>query len=252
LVYEEEGSVKFTPAGNRRYNRVLASLADGDFGLVQHHLRPTALRLRQCVEAANRPVHTIHFPYTGIISVVAQTGNRQHEAEVGLVGWEGMTGVPVVLGTEPPACNAFVQVEGDGVSLSADELRELMQASSSLHLSLLRYAQVFVLQACHTALANAKGSVEQRLARWLLMAHDRLPGDSLRSTHEFLSLMLGVRRAGVTIALQHLQSTGVISTTRGGIEITDRPGLERSAGGFYGAPERELERLLEVRRQAAE
>jgi CRP-like cAMP-binding protein len=244
--------VKFTPVDNRRCNRVLASLAADDFALLQQHLRHTALRFRQCVEAADRPVDTIHFPYSGIISVVAQTNDRHHEAEVGLVGCDGMTGLPVVLGTEPPIWNGFVQVEGDGLCLAADELRELMQASGSLRSSLLRYAHAFVLQACHAALANAKGSVEQRLARWILMAHDRLPGDSLRSTHEFLALMLGVRRAGVTVALQHLQSVGVISTTRGAIEVTDRLGLERSAGGFYGAPERELECLLEVRRHAAE
>jgi CRP-like cAMP-binding protein len=96
-------------------------------------------------------------------------------------------------------------------------------------------------------LANAEGRIDQRLARWLLMAHDRSPGDSLRLTHDFLALMLGVRRAGVTIALHQLESEGLISTARGTIRINDRAGLEQSAGGFYGAPERELNRLLEIR-----
>lgn len=228
-------------ATNVRYNRVLGSLASEDFTLLENHLRPTSLRLRQCVEAVNRSVVTVYFPYTGIISVVALSSNRQQE--IGLIGRDGMTGLPVVLGTGTSPYNAFVQVEGDGVCLTADDLRMLMQMSGSLRGALLRYVQVFVVQVAYTVLGNARAKLEQRLARWLLMAHDRLPGDELRFTHDFLAMMLGVRRAGVTIALHQLQSAGVISTARGTIVIVDRTGLERSAGGFYGIPERALERL---------
>ncbi len=231
-------------AGNVRYNRVLASLASDDFARLEQHLRPTSLKLRQCVEAVNRSIDTVYFPYTGIVSVVALNSSRQQQSEVGLIGCDGMTGMPIVLGTETSRYSAFVQVEGHGVCLASDALRMLMRTSDSLRGALLRYVQVFFIQVAHTALANAKGRVEQRLARWLLMAHDRLPGDDLRLTHEFLALMLGVRRAGVTIALHQLQSAGVISTARGAIMIVDRTGLEKSAGGFYGVPERELDRLF--------
>jgi CRP-like cAMP-binding protein len=227
-------------------NRVLASLADDDFALVLPHLRPASLKVRQCVEAANRRTDTVYFPYNGIISTVAITPDRQHQSEVGLVGWEGMTGLPIALDVEPPRWSGFVQVAGDGVCLGADSLRKLMLTSLTLRSKVLRYVHVFLLQTIHTALANAKARIDQRLARWLLMAHDRIPGDSLRLTHEFLALMLGVRRAGVTIALQQLESAGLIATARGAIVIVDRVGLERSAGGFYGAPERELESLLEI------
>src|SRR5262245_11787987 len=237
----------FVAGGNVRRNRVLASLATEDFALIQQHLQPTSLKLRQCVEAVNRKIDVVYFPYSGIISMVAHSNNRQHQSEIGIIGHEGMTGLPVVLGTERAYCSAFVQVGGDGVCLPAQALRKLMQANRSLRLSLLRYVHAFVMQTIHTALANTKGKVEQRLARWLLMAHDRLPGDDLRLTHEFLALMLGVRRAGVTLALHQLQSAGQITITRGAIVIVDRPGLEQSAGGFYGVPERELERLLELR-----
>jgi len=237
----------FPRAGNIRGNRVLASLGDDDFALVHPHLQPAALKFRQCVEPANRRIETVYFPYTGIISIVAMTPNRQYQSEVGLVGCDGMTGLPVLLESEPPRCNAFVQVPGDGVSLCADILRNLVRTSSSLRSQMLRYVHVFLLQAIHTALANAEGRIDQRLARWLLMAHDRSAGDSLRLTHDFLALMLGVRRAGVTIALHQLESEGLITTARGNIQIMDRMGLERSAGGFYGAPERELNALLEIR-----
>jgi hypothetical protein len=119
-----------------------------------------------------------------------------------------------------------------------------MQISSSLRPRLLHYLDVFLMQSAQTALANAKGTVEQRLARWLLMAHDRLPGDDLRLTHEFVALMLGVRRAGVTVALHQLEASGAISTSRGAIAIIDRIALERDAGGFYGIPKRNRELSL--------
>jgi CRP-like cAMP-binding protein len=108
---------------------------------------------------------------------------------------------------------------------------------------LQRYAHAFAVQAAHTALANAQGKIEERLARWLLMAHDRTTGDSLHLTHEFLALMLGVRRAGVTTALHALESNALIENSRGSIVILDRAGLEASANGLYGVPEAEYERV---------
>ncbi len=231
-------------ASNWRGNRLLASLSHADFALLEPFLRPVVMKFRQCLEAANRRVETVVFPYSGIVSVLAQTGDRRHEAEVAVIGYEGMTGLPVVLGTDVAACSALVQVPGDGVSLGTERLRESLQQSGSLRLALLRYVQVFTIQAAHTALANAQGKVEQRLARWLLMAHDRTPGDELHLTHEFLALVLGVRRAGVTIALHQLQSDGLILMARGSIQILVREGLELAAAGFYGGPEREYERLI--------
>ena len=108
----------------------------------------------------------------------------------------------------------------------------------------MRYAYVFAVQAGHTALANAHGKIEERLARWLLMAHDRLEGDDLHLTHELLSTMLGVRRAGITTALHELEKLALISTVRGCVTILDRSGLEQSANGLYGVPEAEFERLF--------
>ena len=125
----------------------------------------------------------------------------------------------------------------------ASLLRGLMEKSPALAAGLMRYAHVFAVQAGHTALANAQGKIEERLARWLLMAHDRLD-DELHLTHEFQSIMLGVRRAGVTTALHQLEKLALISTTRGCVTVLDRHGLEESANGLYGVPEAEFERLF--------
>jgi CRP-like cAMP-binding protein len=118
-----------------------------------------------------------------------------------------------------------------------------MQETPSLRVSLLRFVQAFIVQTAHTAAANARAKVEERLARWLLMAHDRVDGDVLPLTHEFLSLMLGVRRPGGTVAFHLLEQKGLVSTKRALIAIDDRAGLEQLAHGFYGVPEAEHLRL---------
>ena len=128
--------------------------------------------------------------------------------------------------------------------MSVDALRGVMEQSRSVSTCLFRYTQAFLVQVGHTALANARGNIEERLARWLLMAHDRLEGDELHLTHEFLSIMLGVRRAGVTSALHVLESAGFIATGRCSVTIVDRDGLVKSTNGLYGVPEAEFERLL--------
>ena len=161
-----------------------------------------------------------------------------------MVGREGMTGLPVVHGADRSPCDVFMQVEGEGQRLSADALRIALEQSTTLLRSLLRFAHVFGVQAAYTALANAEGKIEERLARWLLMAQDRIEADELVMTHEFLALMLGVRRAGVTTALQQLQSKGIVETMRGAIIVKDRDGLQECANGLYGIPEAEYERLF--------
>jgi CRP-like cAMP-binding protein len=109
---------------------------------------------------------------------------------------------------------------------------------------MLHYAHVFMVQTAQTALANGRSKVEERLARWLLMAHDRVGGDDLNLTHEFLGIMLGVRRSGVTVALGSLEDSGHIRASRGVITILNRKALERAAGGIYGVAEAEFKRLF--------
>jgi CRP-like cAMP-binding protein len=137
-----------------------------------------------------------------------------------------------------------VQCAGRGLRISAQRLREAMDKSAAIRNVLLQYGHAFVLQMSYTAIANGRSKLEERLARWLLMAHDRVDGDTLPMTHEFLSLMLGVRRPGVTLALHLLEKDGLIQASRGAILIADRRGLEQISNGAYGKPEAEFQRLF--------
>jgi CRP-like cAMP-binding protein len=166
------------------------------------------------------------------------------KVEVGLIGREGMSGLSVVLGNHRSPHATYIQAAGNGQCIRAIDLRKSMGASPSLRDSLLKYAQAFGIQTTHTAICNAQSRLDQRLARWLLMAHDRLGADYLPLTHEFLSLMLGVRRAGVTESMNALQKQELISTVRGGITIRSRKGVERIAAETYGIPESEYRRLI--------
>jgi CRP-like cAMP-binding protein len=122
--------------------------------------------------------------------------------------------------------------------------RAAMDNSDTLQPALLKFVQAFMVQTAYTATANGRATLTERLARWLVMAHDRVEGDDLPLTHDFLSLMLGVRRAGVTTTLHDLASKGLIGSKRGMITVVDREGLEEVAGGYYGVPEAEWQRLM--------
>jgi CRP-like cAMP-binding protein len=232
------------PRGNEQRNRLLNALSSSDLALLQPHLEPVPLAFRERLQSANREVKNIYFPETGLGSVVAIGGSERRQTEVAVVGREGMTGLPVVLGAGRSPYDIFMQVEGDGQRISAVDLCAAMDQSVTLLRGFLRFAHVFAIQTGHTALANAQGKIEERLARWLLMAHDRVECDQLVLTHEFLALMLGTRRAGVTVALGHFEAKGVIETARGAVTVLDREGLEECANGLYGVPEAEFERLF--------
>jgi CRP-like cAMP-binding protein len=144
-----------------------------------------------------------------------------------------MTGVAVVLGNDHNANEVFIQVAGEGQCIRTPALRKAIEKSTTLHGVLLRYVHAYLEQTSRTAVANGRSKIEERLARWLLMARDRMDGDEMALTHEFLAMMLGVRRAGVTIAIQELERIGVISRSRGQIVMVDRKALERLSHGTY-------------------
>ena len=223
-------------------NRLLAALSSADLNLLRPYLTPVALKLRQDLEKPNRPIKDVYFIETGIASVVAVQNGKL--VEVGLIGCEGMSGTSVVLGGHSSPHSTYLQVAGDGQHISADALCKVLEASRTLHIMLLKFVQVFMVQTAHTAIANAQAKIEQRLARWILMAHDRVSGNVLLLTHEFLSLMLAVRRAGVTEALQSLSKQRLIKTAIGEIVVLKRKGIERVAGALYGVPEAEYRRLI--------
>jgi CRP-like cAMP-binding protein len=215
-------------------NRILSRLSRADFRLLEPHLEAVELPVRKQLQARNKRVDQIYFIERGFASVVANGG---HNIEIGLIGREGMTGLSVVMGDNDRAPHeTYIQHAGSGQRMAADNLREAIDASVTLHRVLLRYAHHFMIQATQTALANGRSKIEDRLARWLLMADDRIDGGELRLTHEFLGIMLGVRRPGVTVALQGLEHTGLISNKRGMITILDREALQRCSNGTYFPP----------------
>jgi CRP-like cAMP-binding protein len=224
-------------------NRLLAALSPGDLALLQPHLQPLAMAVFKDMERPNRRIETVYFMESGIASVVAIQPDETR-VEVGLIGREGMSGIAVVLGGDQSPHSTYIQVAAEGQRMPANELRKAMMASESLRSLLLKFVQVFMVQTAHTAIANARAHIDRRLARWILMAHDRTRDNALPLTHEFLSLMLGVRRAGVTEALQSLKRQKLIDTGRNHIVVLSRKGLEQAAGNSYGVPEKEYRRLI--------
>ncbi len=233
-------AVRKSPYGNR----LLAGLSIDDLALLQPHLTPIDLGLRFKLETANRPIENVYFLEQGVASIVAQAQRGRIQAEVGIVGRDGITGMCLLHGSDRSPNDTFMQVAGHGHAIEAEILTDLLLQSRSLERRLLLFGHVQSVQTAQSVLANARGSIEQRLARWLLMSHDRLRADRFKLTHEFLALLLGVRRPGVTIGLQRLEQQGLVQTSRGEIGVMDRPGLERVAGGFYGVAEAEYERLF--------
>jgi CRP-like cAMP-binding protein len=228
---------------SRSGNRLLSSLSAGDFDLLSPHLGSVTLELRKMLEQPNKKIGTVYFPETGFASVVAIQPSGK-EVEVGLIGREGMTGLPIVLGNHRSPHATYIQAAGKGRYIPAIDLRQAIQASVSLRDSLLKFVQAFGVQTAHTAICNAQSKIEVRLARWLLMAQDRIQDDTLPLTHEFLSLMLAVRRPGVSDAMKALRQRGLISYRRGEITINNRKGILRVAGEAYGTPESEYRRLI--------
>jgi CRP-like cAMP-binding protein len=230
-------------AAGRPASHILRMLTADDFALLEAHLESVPLALRQAIEEPHKPIQHVYFVEDGLMSVVASSGGESR-IEVGLIGWEGMSGVPVIMGDDRSPYRNFVQIAGRAQRIGSDHLRTAIKKSTSLQDFLLHFAQAFMSQTAQTALAHGRAKIEARLAHWLLMAHDRSKNDEVHLTHEFLALMLGVGRPGVTIALKKLVARGFTKQTRATTSVIDRKGLEKAAGGLYGVPEAEYLRLI--------
>jgi CRP-like cAMP-binding protein len=228
-------------------NRLLNFMSAGDLKLLAPDLKQTELALRQTLEKANQPIEHMYFMEDGIASVVGDS-NTFGPIEIGIIGKEGLTGLQVVLGNDRSPYETFIQIPGNALRIEADKLRAAMDKSRSLQQLLLRYVQVFLIQTAQTALSNAAALLTQRLARWLLMCEDRLNSKQIPLTHEFLAMMLGVQRSGVTIALGELENRELIRCKRGLITILDRPTLEKLTNGSYGIAEAEYDRRFEPKK----
>ena len=227
------------------HNRLLRAMSAEDFARLTPHFEPVTLSLKQVLVEANQPIEHVYFIEEGLASVVAISPDNER-LEVGHIGREGMTGEPVILSVNQTPLQTFIQVAGSGLRMRAEDLAAAMEASPPLKVLLLRWVQALMIQTAQSALANGRYTIQERLARWLLMCHDRLDGDDLPLTHEFLSLMLGVRRSGVTEALHVLEGVRIVKTSRGRIHLLDRGRLEEIAGGCHGLAEAEYGRLIGV------
>jgi CRP-like cAMP-binding protein len=224
-------------------NALLAAVPAEELARFWPKLERVELGLRQILVAPDEPIAAVYFPETGWVSMLALLDDGR-SAEVGLVGSEGMVGLPLLLGSDRSSVEAMVQGPGTMLRLGADAFRQALDRSPALKTLLLRYALAFQQQVAQTAACNGHHALDQRLARWLLMAHDRAEDDALPMTQEFLAMMLCVHRPGVTVAARLFQQAGLIRYGHGQITVTDRAGLEAAACECYGAVRQQFERLL--------
>jgi CRP-like cAMP-binding protein len=224
-------------------NRLLTSLPPADFKRLAASLTPVTLTLKQTLLEAEEPIGAAYFIETGMVSYLNYLEGGEAQ-EIGLIGSEGMIGLPLILGVDHAPFGAMVQMEGTALRLSAAALRQAFNESETLRTLLLRYMQALHIQVSQTAACNNHHSLEERLTRWLLMAHDRAGDDHFPMTHEFMSMMLGVRRAGVTVTAGALKHAGLIHYTNGHITVLDRPSLEAMACECYGNVQRQFDQLL--------
>lgn len=223
-------------------NRLLAALTPQDFNHLAKHLEAMPITSRQILLNPDQPITHAMFIEEGLASLIADT--REGRIEIGLIGYEGIVGVPLVLGTDRTPHTVMVQADGRALRITAAEFRTALDASAALRSVLGRYVQSLFVQVGQTAYANADCNIEVRLARWLVMTQDRLRRDELPFTHDFLAMMLGVRRPGVTTALHVLEGNRLIGARRGHVTVLDRARLIEFAGDSYGPAEAEYERLL--------
>ncbi len=230
-------------SGDPRQNQLLATLSDLEWHRWRPHLQLVDLSLGQVLcESGRNPPYVI-FPTTAIVSLLYMTLNGA-SAEVAVVGNDGVVGLSLFMGGNATPSQAVVQSPGQGYRLRAQLVRnEMTRGGAVLHM-LLRYTQAMIAQVAQTAVCNRYHSIDQQLARRLLLALDRLPTDELAMTQELAANLLGVRREGVTAAAYKLQRAGVIRYNRGHIVVLDRHRLEQCTCECYAVAKKEYDRLL--------
>jgi len=223
-------------------NAILRRLRPDDLSSLLAKAEAVDLPRNMILEEPGKGIEFTYFLEDGLCSVVV--GRDEMRAEAAHIGYEGATGSALLHGVSVPNAQSVMQIKGHGWQLAAADLLQLVDAIPDLKRMCLLFSQALTTQIANALLAAAKFRIQQRLARWLLMCHDRTKGDTLSLTHEFLALMLAVRRSGVTTELHILEGKGLIRATRGRITMIDREGLIEIAAGCYGVPEREYERLF--------
>lgn len=227
-------------------NQVLSTLSDEQFARLRPFLSRVELRKGSVICDANKPVDAVYFIESGILSRVART-QADGAVETAIVGRHGFVGIAVVLGASHALNRTVVQVAGEALRIASDDLRPIMDADSAIRDHFLRYVQILISLKGQIALCNAKHGIEKRVARWLLLAHDRIGKDELPVTHDFLASMLGVRRPGVSDALSELEKAGIIAKSRASLSIIQRDGLKARACECYSTIEQKFATMRNLR-----
>ncbi len=226
-----------------RQNQLLAALSEIEYQRLVPNLELVSLPLRKVIYEPGELITHVYFPHQALVSLVSLMEDGS-TVEVGLVGNEGMVGLPVIWGGDTTTTKAFVQIADSGSRMKASLLKIEFDRGDQLQTLLLRYMQALHTQISQLAACNRLHMIEGRLARWLLSVHDRMQKDEFPLTQEFIGQMLGTRRAGVSEAAGVLSQAGMIRYTRGKITILDRPKLEATACECYGLVKSEFTRLL--------
>jgi len=228
-------------------NQLLGLLSPDNYDRIAPHLTKLGLESGQVLYEPNEIMDFAYFPSTAMISVVSIMEDGA-TTEIGLIGNEGMVGLPIILGGKQTISQAIVQVSGDCWKLNGATLLREFNQTPELQRLLLIYTQARLTQVSQSAACNRQHKIEERLARWLLSVHDCVQADEIPLTQEFVANMLGVRRSGVTIAANSLQQSGMIRYRRGKITLTDHDALEKTACECYSLVQSEYIRLLGLRR----
>jgi CRP-like cAMP-binding protein len=226
-----------------RTNHLLAALPRGVLEQIIPHLDLKPLAMRQVLQPRGKPLDDVVFPLLGVASMISM-GDSGDSVEVATIGHEGMVGMPLFLGGGKAAVEVFMQVPGEGLHLSAEAFRHHLEREPALSKTLLLYTQALLTQVAQCSACNCHHPAEARCARWLLQTHDRVRGDEFPLTHDFLGLMLGLRRATVTDTASALQQRKLIRYHRGLITVVNRKGLEAAACECYRLINDEFARLL--------
>jgi CRP-like cAMP-binding protein len=224
-------------------NRLLAGLGAADLAIIEPWLRPVRLRYREAVIEPGQAIRHVYFPESGVLAEVLPLRDGT-AVEVGCAGSEGMAGLVAHLGATESGVRTVCLVPGTFLRLPVPWLTDLARRSPAFDLRLRRYLALLLTQRAQSVACARLHSVESRLARWILVVHDRIDGDEFPVTHEFLALLLGARRPSVTVAAEDLQATGLIRYRRGHLEVLDRAGLEAASCECYWVVREEAGRLL--------
>lgn len=231
-----------TATRNGYKNRILASLSKAEISRLSQHLSQVDLPAGKTLLDPGEEITHAYFLETGLASVVVAMANGTM-VETGITGNDGLVGFPVLLGTKTMPTRTFMQIPGAGYKIKANHLVEEFERAGTLHKKVQRYFQAHLVQTGQTAACNRLHDIAERLARWLLMCHDRMEADTFAITHEFLGHMLGTPRSTVTLAAGILNKSGLIAYSRGKVFVKDREGLEKAACECYQTIRKEFDRL---------